>query len=210
MKKILIADDHALVRNGIVNSISNKLPDVLFGEASNASEALEKLHAEDWDLLILDINMPGRDGLDLLKEVKIQYPGIPVIFLSMFPEDQYALRTLKAGASAYLSKDTSTDELVKAVNIVLNGEKYITSTITSLLTEEYTGACHHSSHEMLSDREFQVFKMIASGMNISGIGIELCLSVKTISVYRAHILKKMGLKNNAEITYYAFKHNLVV
>ena len=211
MKKsqnILIADDHTLVRDGIINTISKGMQDVTFGEASTAAGVLKEIRNTKWDLLILDINMPGRDGLDVLRELKILQPDLPVIILSMYPEDQYAVRTLKMGASAYLTKETSAQELITAIRTVLAGQKYLTSSITRILAEEITGKQANPTHETLSNREFQVFKLIASGKNISGIALDLSLSVKTISVYRANILQKLSLKNNAEITNYAFKNNL--
>ena len=206
--KILIADDHTLIRDGLINTISKRMVDVVFGEASSGVEVLKEVLHQKWDLLILDINMPGRDGLDILKELNTFQPELPVIVLSMYPENQFAIRTLKIGASAYLTKETSSEELLIAINTVLKGQKYITASITRILTEEITGKAANPTHETLSNREFQVFKLIASGKNISGIGLELSLSVKTISVYRANILEKLGLKNNAEITNYAFKNNL--
>lgn len=207
--KILIADDHTLIRDGLINTISIRMADVAFGEASSAAEVLKEVLYQKWDLLILDINMPGRDGLDVLKELKTLQPELPVIVLSMYPENQFAVRTLKIGASAYLTKETSSEELITAIHTVLKGQKYITASITRILTEEITGKSANPTHETLSNCEFQVFKLIASGKNISGIALELSLSVKTISVYRANILEKLALKNNAEITNYAFKNNLI-
>ncbi len=206
--KILIADDHNLIRDGLINTIFKRMADVTFGEASSATEVLQEVFHQKWDLLILDINMPGRDGLDVLKELKTLQPELPVIILSMYPEDQYAVRTLRIGASAYLTKETSSKELIKAIQTVLAGQKYITASITRILTEEIIGKSANPTHETLSNREFQVFKLIASGKNISGIALELSLIVKTISVYRANILEKLALKNNAEITHYAFRNNL--
>jgi DNA-binding NarL/FixJ family response regulator len=206
--KILIADDHTLVRDGLVNTISRGIRDVSFGEASSAAGVLKEVRNAGWDLLILDINMPGRDGLDVLRELKTLKPDLPVIILSMYPEDQYAVRTLRIGASAYLTKETSSKELIKAILTVIAGQKYLTPSITRILAEEITGKKANPTHEALSNREFQVLKLIASGKNISGIALELSLSVKTISVYRSNILQKLSLKNNAEITNWAFKNNL--
>jgi DNA-binding NarL/FixJ family response regulator len=206
--QILIADDHTLVRDGLVNTISKGMLDVTFGETSSAAGVLNEIRNNRWDLLILDINMPGRDGLDVLRELKTLQPDLPVIILSMYPEDQYAVRTLKMGASAYLTKETSSKELITAIQTVLAGRKYLTDSITRILAEEISGKQVNPTHETLSNREFQVFKLIASGKNISGIALELSLSVKTISVYRSNILQKLSLKNNAEITNYAFRNNL--
>lgn len=209
MLKILIADDHRIVREGIKNSLSGHFPNAKIKEAENAAEALEFAHGENWDLIILDINMPGRSGLEILKDINEYDPPTPVIILSMFPEDQFAVRVLKAGASAYLHKDTSTKELITAINRVLSGEHYITPSIAELLTDEVKSKSSKQLHSTLSDREYQVFISIASGKSVSGIAEDLSLSVKTISVYRANILHKMNLKNNSEITHYAFKNNLV-
>jgi len=209
--KILIADDHSVVRNGIIKSLTSSFPNTEFGEAGNAIEVLRIINQAKWNLVILDINMPGRSGMDVLKEIKANYPSIPVIIFSMYPEDQFAIRAMRAGASAYLSKDISSKELEKAIKEILNGERYFTPSIVALMTNELRDNNNNNKHphELLSDREHQVFLLIASGKNVSDIARELSLSVKTISVYRSIILKKMNLKNNAEITHYAFKHNLV-
>lgn len=207
---ILIADDHGVVRSGIIKSLTPSFPSVEFGEASNANEVLRIIHQEKWDLVILDINMPGRSGMEVLKEIKENYPLLPVIIFSMYPEDQFAIRAMKAGASAYLTKDISSKELEKAIKGILNGDRYFTPSIAALITNELQESIHKKyTHEQLSDREHQVFLLIASGQNVSDIARTLSLSVKTISVYRSLILKKMNLKNNSEITHYAFKHNLM-
>lgn len=207
--KILIADDHSVVRNGIIKSLTSSFPNTEFGEAGNAIEVLKIINQAKWNLVILDINMPGRSGMDVLKEIKANYPSIPVIIFSMYPEDQFAIRAMRAGASAYLSKDISSTELEKAIKEILNGERYFTPSIVALMTNELRDNNNNHSHEILSDREHQVFLLIAGGQNVSDIALKLSLSVKTISVYRSIILKKMNLKNNAAITHYAFKHNLV-
>jgi len=207
--KILIADDHSIVRNGIVKLLSSSLPNAEFWEAADAVEVIRIIHQTDWNLVILDINMPGRSGMEVLKEIKSHYPTLPVVIFSMYPEDQFAIRAMKAGAAAYLTKDISSKELEKAIKTILNGEPYLTSSIATLITHELREKHTSQTHESLSDREHQVFRLIASGQNVSDIARNLSLSVKTISVYRAIILKKMNLKNNAEITHYAFKHNLV-
>jgi two-component system, NarL family, invasion response regulator UvrY len=206
--RILVADDHAIMRDGLINSLSRSFPDADFGEAGTSPDILSMIRDEKWDLVILDINIPGRNGLEVLKDIKEQIPDLPVIILSMYPEDQFAIRTIKAGASAYLTKDTSVPELVKAIKTILEKKQYITSSVASLLTSEVRSNLSKPLHETLSDREFQVFKLISSGKTISIIAEELSLSVKTISVYRANILQKMNLKNNAEITNYAFRNNL--
>lgn len=206
---ILIADDHSVVRSGIIKALTSSFPSVEFGEAGNANEVLRIIHQAKWNLVILDINMPGRSGMEVLKEIKVNYPSMPVIIFSMYPEDQFAIRAMKAGASAYLTKDISSRELEKAIRGILNGDRYFTPSIAALIANELRDSNSKHTHEQLSDREHQVFLLIASGQNVSDIARKLSLSVKTISVYRSIILKKMNLKNNAEITHYAFKHNLV-
>lgn len=207
--KILLADDHSVVRNGIIKSLTPSFPNVDFGEASNANEVLRLISQVKWNLVILDLNMPGRSGMDVLKEIKSNHPSIPVIIFSMYPEDQFAIRAMKAGASAYLTKDISSKELEKAIREILSGERYFKPSIAALLANELQDGNNKHTHQQLSDREHEVFLLIASGQNVSSIARKLSLSVKTISVYRSIILKKMNLKNNAEITHYAFKHNLV-
>jgi DNA-binding NarL/FixJ family response regulator len=208
MLQILVADDHNIVRNGLIQSLSKTYPNAVFGEAGNSPEILSLVKTKKWDIVILDINMPGRNGLEVLKEIKEIDEELPVIILSMYPEDQFAVRTIKAGASAYLTKDTSMTELIRAINSINNKKPYITSSVVNLIATELRGNIGKPLHETLSDREFQVFKLIASGKTISIIGNDLSLSIKTISVYRANILRKLSLKNNAEITHYAFKNNL--
>lgn len=209
MTKILVADDHTLVRESLIKSLSLNLPDVHFGEAENSVTIMGKVKNEAWDLLILDLNMPGRNGLDVIKDVKEIRPEMPIVVLSMYPEDQFALRVIKAGAMGYLTKNTSSAELLKAIKTILNGEQYITRSIARLLTEGLRQDSKKLPHEILSNREFQVLLLIASGKSISDIASDLSLSVKTISVYRSNILTKMNLKNNSEITHYAFKQGLV-
>lgn len=207
--KILIADDHSVTREGIIKSLAAYFQDAKYSEASNAAEILQLVHKTQYDLVILDISLPGRNGIDVLKEIKSNYPEIPVIIFSMYPEDQFAVRSIRDGASAYLTKDISSKELAVAVKQILNGERYLTHSLMEIITKDLQNNLNKAPHEILSDREYQVFLLIASGKNVSSIARELSLSVKTISVYRAIILKKMSLKNNSEITYYAFKHNLV-
>jgi two-component system, NarL family, invasion response regulator UvrY len=209
MIRIFIADDHAVVREGLKHILS-EMPDVLVaGEAGNGQEVLEKVGRKEYDLILLDIAMPGRDGLEILKDLKLQKPKLPVLILSMFPEEQYALRALKSGASGYLTKDSIPDELIKAVRKILKGGKYISSSFSDKLLFSFDSDAEKPIHETLSDREYQVLRMIASGRTLQSIADELSLSVKTISTYRTRILEKMGMKNNAELTHYAIKLNLV-
>lgn len=207
--RILVADDHSVMRNGIIKSITGSFPNAEFGEAANASEIMQQINASKWNLAILDISMPGRNGMEVLKDIKEYNSEIKVIIFSMYPEDQFAIRALKAGASAYLNKDVTAKELGMAIQKILSGGTYITASVAELMTNELRSDRDKPSHEILSDREHQVFLLIASGKSVSVIGEELSLSVKTISVYRANILSKMNLKNNSEITHYAFKNNLV-
>jgi DNA-binding NarL/FixJ family response regulator len=208
--KILIADDHNVVRTGIMRSLSDSFPGARFGEATNAAEILRLMNEDRWDLVILDINMPGRDGLDVLKELKEFHHDTPVIILSMYPEDQFGMRSIKAGASTYLTKETSSKELAEAIRKILSGGTYLTESMARIITDGLRNNNNNKAvHELLSDREYKVFLLIASGKSVSDIAMELSLSVKTISTYRSNILKKMALKNNSEITHYAFKFNLV-
>lgn len=207
--RILVADDHSVMRNGIIRSIMETFPNAEFGEASNASEIMQQINTSKWDLAILDISMPGRNGMEVLKDIREMKPETKVIIFSMYPEDQFAIRALKAGASAYLTKDVTAKELGKAIQKIISGGTYLTSSIAELMTNELRSDSNKPLHEVLSDREHQVFLFIAGGKSVSAIGEELSLSVKTISVYRANILSKMNLKNNSEITHYAFKNNLV-
>lgn len=209
MIKIFIVDDHAVVREGVKHILSEMSGIVVSDEASNGKEALEKIGKKDFDLILLDIAMPGRDGLEILKDIKVQKPKLPVLILSMFPEDQYALRALKSGASGYLTKDSIPDELVKAVRKILKGGKYVSSSFSEKLLFSWDSDSERPIHETLSDREYQVMRMIASGKTLKEISDELSLSVKTVSTYRSRILDKMGMKNNAELTHYAIKNRLV-
>jgi DNA-binding NarL/FixJ family response regulator len=209
MIKILIADDHPIVRKGLKQILSEESDMGVFGEAQNSQELLELVRKQDWDIVILDITMPGRGGIDVLKELKHERPKLPVLMLSVHPEDQYAVRALKAHASGYMTKDSAPEELVKAIKKILRGGKYISSTLAEKLAFDLGTETEKPLHETLSDREYQVLLMIASGKTVSEIAEELSLSVKTIDTYRARILEKMKMKNNAELMHYAIKNNLV-
>jgi two-component system, NarL family, invasion response regulator UvrY len=209
MLRILIADDHPIVRQGLKQILSEESDMGVFGEAQNSQEVLELAQKQDWDIVILDITMPGRGGIDVLKELKHQYPKLPLLILSMHPEDQYAVRALKAGAGGYLTKESAQEELIKAIRKVVRGGKYISSTLAEKLAFDLETETEKPLHETLSDREHQVLLMIASGKTVSEIAEELSLSVKTIDTYRARILEKMKMKNNAELTHYAIKNKLV-
>lgn len=206
--RVLIADDHQVVREGLKRILSEASEIKVVGEAGNAFQLMESLRSENWDVVILDINMPGKSGIDVLKEIKKQYPRLPVLILSMYPEDQFALRAFKAGAAGYLTKAGASDELVVAVRKIQRGGKYVSSSVAEKLAEALNEPNERALHERLSDREFQVFKMIAEGKTVGSIAEEISLSVKTISTYRSKILEKMNLRNNAEIMRYAVEHGL--
>ena len=206
---ILIADDHAIVLEGLKQIIAD-MPDlVVTGEAENGQEVLALVSKGDFDVILLDLAMPGRGGLDTLKQLKGERPELPVLILSMYPEEQYAIRALKAGASGYLTKESAPDELITALKKVTRGGKYISSSLSEKLAFNIEVDTEKLPHEILSDREFQVMNMIAMGKTVTEIADKLSLSVKTISTYRSRILEKMNLKNNSELTYYAIKHGLV-
>lgn len=207
--KILIADDHTVVRQGLRAILTEAFPKTSFGEATDTAQLLS-LVKNKWDVVIMDLSMPGGNGLDTLKQIKHADPQTPVLILSMHPEDQYAVRTLKAGASGYLSKASAPDELVNAINKVVRGGKYITPSIAEKLLMHLDSDGERPPHELLSDREYQVLCMIASGKEVGQIAQELVLSVKTVSTYRARILEKMNMKTNAELTHYAIENKLVL
>ena len=209
MIKILIADDHAIVREGLKQILAETSDLVVAGEATNGHEVLEHIRRQDCDLALLDLAMPGRDGLETLKELKREKPKLPVLILSIYPEEQYAVRALKAGASGYLTKESAPEELIAAIRKVSQGGKYISASLAEKLAHHLETATEGPVHETLSDREYQVMLMIASGKTVKEIAAEMYLSIKTVSTYRARALHKMGMKNNSEFTYYAVKHGLV-
>lgn len=209
MRRILIADDHEVVRKGLMKVLAEAFQPIEIDEAGNGQEAVSKVLKEKYDLVVLDVKMPGKSGLDALKEIKLHRPKLPVVILSMHPEDQIAIRAIRAGASGYLTKESASDELVLAIRKALKGEKYISGSLAQILAEELDKDPEKPLHEILSDREYQVMVMIASGKPVGAIARELCLSVKTISSYRANILLKTGMKNNSEITHYAIQNKLV-
>ncbi len=209
MIKILIADDHSIVREGLKQIVAESPEMAVRGEAVNGQQVLDLVHKTDYDLILLDIAMPGRGGIDTLKQLKIEKPEIPVLILSMYPEDQYALRAIKAGASGYLTKESAPEELIGAIKKVARGGKYVSTDLAEKLVENLGKDTEKPDHTMLSDREYQVMTMIATGKTVKEIGDELSLSVKTISTNRTRALEKMGMKNNAEFTYYAIKQGLV-
>ena len=209
MIKILIADDHAIVRKGLVQILTD-VPDTFsIDEADCGEEALKRALHNDYDLVLLDISMPGKGGLEVLDVLKSQRPKLPVLVLSMHPEEQYAVRALRSGASGYLTKGSAADELLNAIQKVLSGGKYVSSSLAEKLAGSLDENIDKPLHETLSNREFQVMRMIGAGMTATEIAAEISLSVKTVSTFRTRILHKMRMKNNAELTYYVINNKLV-
>lgn len=209
MIKVCVVDDHAVVREGLKRIIAENPGMAVTAEAGDGHEALRILKSEPCDVVLLDITMPNKSGLDVLKELHAESPRLPVLVLSMHAEDQYAVRVLRAGAAGYLTKETAPAKLVQAIRKVIRGGKYVSSTLAEKLVFDLGGDPSKAPHEVLSDREYQVLCMIASGKTVTDIAEELALSVKTISTYRVRILEKLNMKNNAELTRYAIKEGLV-
>jgi two-component system, NarL family, invasion response regulator UvrY len=207
--RILIADDHAIVRKGLKQILLEEYPNAHIGETDNAEELVKKAIFEQWDVVISDLNMPGRSGLDALKQIKQTSPKLPVLIMSMYPEDQYAVRVLKAGAAGYLGKDSVHDELIKAIQTVIRGKKFITPAIAEKLVDAFRAEGDEPPHHLLSDREFDVFKLLAAGKTNSEIADQLSLSTTTVSTYRSRILEKMHLRSNAELIMYAMEKKLI-
>jgi len=208
--RILIVDDHAVVRRGLREILSEDPQTMLIaGEAADAEQALAQLDGSPWDAVLLDLSLPGRGGLDLLQEIKSRHPSLPVLVLSVHPEDQYAVRVLRAGAAGYLNKDAAPTDLALAVKKITSGGRYVTASLAERLAAQVAAPDQRAPHEQLSDREFEVLRRIASGRTVSEIADELSLSVKTVSTYRTRILAKMGMRTNAELTHYAIKNALV-
>jgi DNA-binding NarL/FixJ family response regulator len=207
--RILIADDHAVVRQGMKQILAGAFKRSVFGEAANSQEALESVWKEPWDIVVLDLTMPGRSGLEVLKEIKRARPKLPVLILSMHPEDQFAVRLLKAGASGYLTKESAPEELVGAVKKAIAGGRYVSTSLAEKLALLIVRDVDAAPHESLSDREFLILRQIASGKTVSAIARDLSLSVKTVSTYRTRLLEKMSMSNNSELVQYAFQYHLV-
>jgi DNA-binding NarL/FixJ family response regulator len=210
MIRVLIVDDHAILRRGIRALLSDAFAKAEFGEASNADQALEQLGKKAWHVALIDITLPGKGGLDLLKEFKAARPTLPVLVLSVHSENQFAVRVLRAGAAGYMTKESAPEELVKAVHKILAGGRYVSATLAEKLASSVKQDLTRPPHETLSDREYEIMRRIGSGMTATEIAGELSLSVKTISTYRARILEKLGLRNSAEITQYAIRNDLVI
>jgi DNA-binding NarL/FixJ family response regulator len=209
MIKILIADDHTIFREGLKHILAEYPDLVVADEANNGQEVLDKIWKNNYDMVLLDITMPGMTGLEVLKQLKNDKPKLPVLILSMHPEEQYAIRVLKAGASGYLTKESAPDELITAIRKISQGRKYITSSLAERLATEVEADSEKPLHDILSDREYQVLRMIAAGKTVKHIAKELSLSIKTVSTYRTRIMEKMNMKTNAEVMHYVIKHHLL-
>jgi DNA-binding NarL/FixJ family response regulator len=209
MTRVILCDDHALIRRGIRDTLAEQPDMQVVGEAGDYGELRALMRQQSCDVLVLDINLPGRSGLDVLHALKEEGAPVKVLIVSMYPEDQYALRALKAGAYGYVNKGGDPAQIVAAVRMVAQGRKYITAEMAQMLVENLTTAAPEAAHDKLSDRELQTLVMIASGKRLSDIAEELTLSPKTVSVYRARVLEKLGLANNSEMTVYAIRNGLV-
>ena len=209
MSRILIADDHELLRRGLKEILVEAFPDVKIDEAGNAQQALDAAAKANFDVALLDINMPGRSGMDLLQDLKRLYPQLPVVLLTAFPEGDYAVRAFKLGASAYVSKQSASSELVAAVRKALAGGRYITPGLAEALAATVAGESPTLPHELLSNRELEVMRLVASGKSLKEIAAQLALSEKTVGTYRTRISRKLGLSTNVELARYATRHNLV-
>jgi DNA-binding NarL/FixJ family response regulator len=209
MIRVLVADDHSILRRGLKEILVRELGGVECGEAGSAGEVLDQVRNHKWDLLILDVTMPGRSGLDIFADLKQVRPGLPVIVLSMHPEEQYARRAFKAGASAYLNKSSAPEELIQAIRKVLAGGRYVSAVLAEKMVLDLQQGWERPKHESLSDREFEVLRLIASGKTVSQIAEDLHLSASTVSTHRARILEKMNMTTSAELMHYAFQHGLV-
>ncbi len=206
---VLLADDHNIVRHGLKKILEDEFTEVTVGEASRDTEIFNQLNKNKWDIIILDISMPGKSGLEILKDIKSLYPDLPVLILSMYPEEQFALRVMKSGASGYVRKDSAPEELVDAVNEILAGKKYYSPAVMDILSDNVKRGTKTELSEILSDREYEIFMLIAQGKTVSEIADILSLSVKTVSTHRSHILEKTKLKNNADIVLYAVRYKLL-
>jgi len=209
MLRILIADDHTVVRKGLKQILLDHFKEVVLEEVADAEALVSKVMSANWDIVISDINMPGRSGLDALKQIRSIFPTLPVLILSMHPEEHYAIRVLKSGASGYLSKDSASEELVYAVQKILDGKKYFSSFVIEQLTRNMDTNTDKLSYEYLSNREFDIMRQLASGKSVSEIAEKLSLSVTTISTYRTRIMSKTGLRSNSDLTKYAIENQLL-
>jgi two-component system invasion response regulator UvrY len=209
MTRALIVDDHTITRAGLRRILSDTAQSILVGEAANGAEAMELVMSQQWDIVMLDISLPDRSGLEVLKAIKKARPALPVLVLSMYPVDQYALRVLRAGGAGYLTKESAPDQLLEAVRRITSGMRYITPEVAECIAQDWNRNPVQSVHETLSDREFEVMRLIASGKSVGDIAKDLSLSVKTVSTYRTRVLQKLHLRHNAELTHYAVINNLI-
>lgn len=209
MTRILIADDHAIIRKGLKQILLEQYPSAIIGEVADGESLIAATINEQWDVVICDMNMPGRSGLDALRQIKQNFPKLPVLIMSMYPEDQYALRVLKAGASGYLGKETIHENIIKAIETVKLGKKFITPAIAEQLADAFDADATLQPHEVLSDREFDVFKLLAAGKSVTKIADQLSLSATTVSTYRSRVMDKMNMHSNAELTRYALEKSLI-
>jgi DNA-binding NarL/FixJ family response regulator len=207
--RILIVDDHAIFRAGLRQLLTEELRNAYIAEAGDTAAALKIIREQKWDIILLDINLPDRSGIDLLKNIKQLIPGLPVLMLSMFSEEQYAVRSIRAGASGYLTKDTSPDILLMAIKNIAKGGKYITKSLANTIASHLQSGQQDVPHKSLSDREYDIFIKLATGKTVSEIAKQLLLSVKTVSTYRSRVLKKMNMKTNAELMHYALSNKLI-
>jgi len=209
LTRVLIADDHAILRRGLKEILMRELDDAVCGEAENADQVLAQVQNQEWDVVILDVTMPGRSGLDVLRDLKVMRPRLPVLVLSMHPEDQYGKRILKAGACGYMNKDSAPEELIKAIRKVQAGGRYISQALAEKLAWDLNTDQERPVHETLSHREFEVLRLLASGKTVGQIALDLHLSATTVSTYRARILEKMNMTTTAELMRYAIENHLV-
>jgi two-component system invasion response regulator UvrY len=209
MIRVLITDDHALIRRGLKQILEEGLGAVTVGEAGTAREAMEQITQHEWEVVVLDITLPGRSGIDVLRDIKLARPNLPVLILSMHPEEQFAVRVLKSGAAGFVPKESAPEELIAAIKKVLGGGRYVTASLAEKLAFDLASQAEQPPHEALSAREFEVLRLIASGNAVGQIAGKLGISVKTVSTYRARLLEKMRMENNAELTHYAIKNQLV-
>ncbi len=209
MLRILIADDHTILRDGLKQILRESKDMIVAGEAENGDETLAKIREQDWDVLVLDMSMPGKSGLELIKQIKQEKPKLPILILSMHKEEQYAVRTLRAGASGYLCKDSASSQLVQAIRKVASGNLFISTVVAENLARGLVSKQEEESHTMLSDRELQIFQMLASGKGITEIADQLFISVKTVSTHKTRLMQKMNLANSSELVRYAIKHELI-
>lgn len=208
MIKVLVADDHKIFRAGVKRLIEES-PDIeVAGEAHDGFDAMAKLRQQEWDVVLLDINMPNKSGLDIVRQMKLEKPKLPILILSMYPEEQYAVRALKAGAAGYLTKDSESEELIAAIRKVVKGGRYATPGLLEKLLFELDGERDAPKHHALSEREHQIFEQIIQGKSLTEIAEAMAISVKTVSTYRTRVLEKMNMENNAELIHYAIQHGL--